>query len=200
MSVDEAKVSISAGVFVEYKVEPGTITIEAKTAGGELGVLDLTTDQARQLQLALLEVLGEPLGVRTATTIHAEGLRIVTDPRLPVDTLAVVPGIPPAPRAPSGRPDTSDHQFRRHEPPQPGGLEMLASIDGQPSFSVLPQSVRALVRAAVALQGAWVGNDVPVLQRLYDDLLEAVDAVAQDEESECWLLSSAWLKARGEVG
>jgi hypothetical protein len=196
----EAKVSISAGVFVEYKVEPGTITIEAKTAGGELGVVDLTTGQARQLQLALLEVLGEPLGVRTATTIHAEGLRIVTDPRLPVDTLAVVPAIPPAPRAPSGRPDTSDHQFRRHEPPQPGGLEMLASIDGQPSFSVLPQSVRALVRAAVALQGAWVGNDVPVLQRLYDDLLEAVDAVAQDEESECWLLSSAWLKARGEVG
>lgn len=146
MSVEQAKVSMSAGVTVEYAVLAGTVMIEAKSASGDLGVLELTTGQARELQLALLHVLGEPLGVRST-----------------------------------------------------GGLEMLASIDGQPSFSVLPATVRELVRCAVALQASWVGNDVPFLQRLYDGLLEAVDAVVQDRESECWLLSSAWLKARGEI-
>ena len=161
MSVDQSKVSISAGVFVEYKVEPGTITIEAKTAGGDLGVLDLTTGQARQLQLALLEVLGEPLG---------------------------------------NRPVTAGAAARQGEYDGPGGLEMLAALDDQPAFSVLPASVRSLIRNAVTLQGAWVGNDIPVLQRLSDDLLDAVHEVWQDDESECWLLSSAWLKARGEVG
>ncbi len=61
MTMEQTKVWMSSGVTVEYRVITGSVTVEAKNRA-VLGVLELDTFQARELQAALLAVLGEPLG------------------------------------------------------------------------------------------------------------------------------------------
>lgn len=55
--------------MVEYRVYAGVVTIEVDTQTG-LQLLELNTSEARELQLALLQLLGPALGDAPATPVY----------------------------------------------------------------------------------------------------------------------------------
>lgn len=60
---------VGARVMAEYRVYAGVVTIEVDTQTG-LQLLELNTSEARELQLALVMLLGPALGDAAAVPVY----------------------------------------------------------------------------------------------------------------------------------